>query len=128
MSDDEYDVGYGKPPKTTQFKPGQSGNPKGRPKGVKNLTTDLQEELETKVQITEDGKSKMVTKQRAMLKQLVQKAMKGDSKAADVLIKLAISIEQATSLDIDEDELAAEDLAILKNFQKKKQQENTDES
>ncbi len=55
MSDDErpadqtstggYDVGYRKPPKHTRFKPGQSGNPRGRPKGTKNLKTDLIEEL-----------------------------------------------------------------------------------
>ena len=44
-ADDEYDVGYKKPPKRTQFKPGQSGNPRGRPKGTKNLKTDLAEAL-----------------------------------------------------------------------------------
>jgi hypothetical protein len=37
----DYQVGYGKPPKHTQFKPGKSGNPQGRPKGTKNLKTDL---------------------------------------------------------------------------------------
>jgi hypothetical protein len=41
----DYDVGHAKPPKHTRFQPGQSGNPRGRPKGTKNLKTDLIEEL-----------------------------------------------------------------------------------
>ena len=32
-----YEVGYGRPPQHTQFRPGQSGNPAGRRKGVRNL-------------------------------------------------------------------------------------------
>ena len=50
ISSAPYEVGYGKPPKHTRFQPGQSGNPRGRPKGTKNLKTDLEEELSERVQ------------------------------------------------------------------------------
>ena len=54
-SDDseDYEIGYGRPPKQTRFKPGQSGNPKGRPRGRKNVHTILEETLYRPVTITE---------------------------------------------------------------------------
>ena len=95
MSNDDYAVGYKKPPKHSQFKKGQSGNPKGRPKGVQNLATDLQDELSAKVEITEDGQTKEVTKRKAMVKQLMQKAIKGDPKSIDVVFKHYLTMELA---------------------------------
>ena len=53
---ERYEVGYRKPPKATQFKQGQSGNPHGRPKGTKNLKTDLIEELGEHITLSEGGK------------------------------------------------------------------------
>lgn len=108
-------IGYKKPPTHTQFKPGQSGNPKGRPKGLKNLNTDLQEELGQKILITEANKSQEVTKQRAMVKTLFAKALKGETRAANVLIGLILGLEQARQGSLDE-ELCESDKAILATY------------
>ena len=116
MSDDDYVTGYKKPPKHTQFQPGQSGNPNGRPKGTKNLATDLDEELSEKILVTEGGKQRETTTQRAMLKSLVAKALKGDTRAASVLINLTLGLEQAKSARYDSDTLGEDDRDILEAF------------
>ena len=67
-------VGYSKPPAETRFRPGQSGNPKGRPKGAKNFSTLMEKELERKVTIKEGERRRRVSKREAMVKQLTNKA------------------------------------------------------
>jgi hypothetical protein len=84
--DDSYEVGYGKPPMQTRFKPGQSGNPRGRPRGTKNLKTDLLEELDEKIVIREGDRSQKVSKQRALLKSVVNRAIKGDARATSIAL------------------------------------------
>ena len=88
MSGDASKVGYCRPPKHTQFAPGRSGNPKGRPKGSKNMRTLLREEMDRKVPVTEDGRQKLMTKRRIAVRQQVDKATRGDSKAFATLMKL----------------------------------------
>ena len=84
--DGSYPVGYRKPPKRTRFQPGQSGNPRGRPKGTKNLKTDLMEELGEKIVIREGDRSQKVSKQRALLKSVVNRAIKGDARAIGIAL------------------------------------------
>ncbi|HYL33442.1 MAG TPA: DUF5681 domain-containing protein [Stellaceae bacterium] len=84
-----YTVGYGRPPRSSQFKPGKSGNPKGRPKGAKNFATVIQEELEVKIAVTENGRRRKITKRQAVAKQLVNKAAAGDAKVIPVLLNEA---------------------------------------
>ena len=62
--------------------PGNSGNPKGRPKGSKNFSTLFAEELAQTVTLTENGKRKKMPKQQALAKQLVNKALSNDQKAS----------------------------------------------
>lgn len=119
MSEQNTNVGYKNPPISTQFKPGESGNPKGRPKGVKNLATDLQEELEQKVTVTEGNETSQVTKQRAMLKTLFAKAMKGDVRASNALITLILGLEETRKSVGEPEILSEEDQAVLDSYRKR---------
>ena len=115
----QYKVGYGKPPKHTQFKSGESGNPEGRPKGIRNLNTDLEEELSVKILVTEGGAQHETTKQRAMLKSLFAKSLNGDVRASSVLINLILGLEQTRIAAQSTEAMTEEDLAILEAFKQK---------
>jgi hypothetical protein len=84
--DASYEVGYGRPPKHTQFKPGQSGNAKGRPRKSKELHKLIQAELDTTIPVNEAGREKRITKREAIIKQLVNRAIKGDAKASQFVL------------------------------------------
>jgi hypothetical protein len=79
--DDGYEVGYGKPPKETKFMKGRSGNPKGRPKGSKNLATSFMEIGREQITVTEGGRTRTMTKAEAVVHQLTNKAASGDPRA-----------------------------------------------
>ena len=85
----DHDGGYGKPPRHSQFKKGQSGNPKGRPKGSRNFSTDLKETLEKLIRITDHGKPRTVSTQLAALMRLREQALGGDVRALDRLLEYA---------------------------------------
>jgi len=88
-----YAIGYGKPPVGSRFRAGQSGNPKGRPKGARNRTTILNQTLSERVVVTEHAKRRSITKQEAIFKQLVNKAAAGDHRAAQLVINEMREIE-----------------------------------
>lgn len=112
-------VGYGRPPRQSQFRPGQSGNPRGRPKGVKNLSTDVSEELAERILVSEGGKPSKVTKQRALLKTLLAKALKGDVRAAVQIISLTPMAEQARQAVQAAHSMSPADQEILEAFARK---------
>jgi hypothetical protein len=108
-------VGYGRPPKANQFKPGKSGNPKGRPKGSLNLVNDLAAELGEQITVREDGRMRRISKQRALIKSLLAKGIQGEVRAAAAVLALyaRVNIDGADdgSTSIDDAELA-----ILRRF------------
>ena len=90
----DYEVGYGKPPRSTRFKKGQSGNPRGRPSGSKNLSTLLSEALNEPVTVTENGRRRKVSKREAIIKQLVNQSANGDWRAVKLLLDIVHDIER----------------------------------
>ena len=110
---DGYKVGYGKPPEDTRFKRGRSGNPMGRPKGSRNFATDLKEVLEMKVEITNAGRKTSMSTQKAALMRLRERALKGDHRALEKLLTLALAHTPADDIEAEKPELGAEDRAIL---------------
>ena len=82
---DKGDVGYGRPPQNSRFKPGESGNRRGRPKGAISFKAELVRELSDTIEGSGEGP---VTKGRAIVKTLVEASLKGDPKIAIALIGL----------------------------------------
>src|SRR5262249_6325242 len=92
--DRDYEVGRGKPPRHTRFKKGQSGNPKGRPRGSENRNAILTKLLNERVVVTVNGRRKTITKKRAFLTQAVNRAMAGEFRYTQLVLELCAASEQ----------------------------------
>ncbi|MEM8581270.1 MAG: DUF5681 domain-containing protein [Pseudomonadota bacterium] len=116
--DQDYDVGYGKPPKSGQFKNGQFGNPKGRPKGAKGFTASLKREMEAPISIQEKGQKLSVSKAAAAAKRLMNKALEGDITALKMLAAFDQDFEARAVSETAEAVLkpAQVDHAILRDY------------
>lgn len=105
----EYEVGYKRPPKTTRFRPGQSGNSRGRPKGSRNIRTELREVAHEMVTYREGDQIKRASKVRVVLMGLTNRALQGDSRAVSEFVGLALKFldddpEAPTENPLTEDE------------------------
>lgn len=102
------DVGYGRPPREHRFKPGQSGNKDGRRKGSKNEASIINELLNRKIDIRENGRVRKISVLEGILTRFADDALKGKDKSAAFLFnrkqQLESSSEQPANdvLDMDD--------------------------
>jgi hypothetical protein len=111
---DADEVGYGKPPRAHRFKPGQSGNPKGRKKGVKNEATILQELLQQKVSLNDRGRKRKIMLLEAVLRRIIEDCLKGNTKSAAFLLSRYNTL--VTGADAAPSEIGEDDKAVLETF------------
>jgi hypothetical protein len=111
--DEPYRVGYGKPPKHTRFRPGQSGNPRGRRKGARGLKTDLAAALGERQTIQVNRQPVTASRQRLLLMTLAARGAAGDVKAAAILLPLIERVLGIEDRGQSRQRLSAGDQAIL---------------
>jgi hypothetical protein len=112
----DYAVGYGRPPRATQFAAGKSGNPKGRPKGSRTVGAILQDILSQKIAVTENGKTRRIPTLEVMFRRLVNDAVRRDPAALKLLLPLIDRYAASPESELRLGELLAEDQAILSQY------------
>ena len=117
-----YEVGYGKPPLHTRFQKGKSGNPKGRPRGKKNMSTLLSTALNASIVVVANGRRKKITKREAIVTQLVNKSAAADLKATQIVF--AMLRESQDDGSADPAVFAEADHEIIRRIQARLRNEN----
>jgi hypothetical protein len=105
-------VGYRRPPVGTRFRSGQSGNPRGRPKGARNLSTIVAAALSEWVAVNENGRRRRITKLEVAVKQLVNRAASGEARATQLLLAL-IQANDARPAQQDASRLSDADAIVM---------------
>ncbi|MFG1301946.1 DUF5681 domain-containing protein [Xanthobacter sp. V3C-3] len=111
-------VGYGRPPLHSRFKPGHSGNPKGRPRGARNTSTIVSEVLDRKIIVKSAGRQEKMQVREAMITRAVEAGLQGNLKAMEFVLKYDERTKPANLVQADTDgpDAALDDAAIIKAF------------
>ena len=125
MSEDQQPKrgGYANPPPEHRFQPGVSGNPKGRPRGARNMANEIDLILSGRVDVTKNGRRERATRRKVIAEKLISRAMRDDHKAIETVLKLEGHAQLQGSLGgsdrgqpIARETSLAEDEAILAAF------------
>jgi hypothetical protein len=112
-AESDYEVGYCRPPKHGQIKPGEVRNKRGKARGTRSLKNDVREILNMPVPLNDPGKKRKVTTRKAALLKLREKALKGDSRSLDRLLEYAREHDLEEGLVANTGSLLEEDQPIL---------------
>jgi hypothetical protein len=120
----DYAVGYGKPPLHTRFQKGKSGNPKGRPRGKKNMSTLLSTALNASIVVVANGRRRKITKREAIVTQLVNKSAAADLKATQMVLTMLRELEAQDDGSADPAVFTEADHEIIRRIQARLRNEN----
>ena len=109
-------VGYRRPPRHSRFQPGQSGNPGGRPLGVKSLSDIVRKIVGQKVTVTENGRTRRIPRIEAILLRAASEASRGDAASLRLVLQLAERHGESAQTGAERETIAAEDVAILRRY------------
>jgi hypothetical protein len=112
----DYEIGYRRPPRATQFAAGKSGNPRGRPKGSRPIGSIIQGVFHKKITVTENGKTRRISTLEVVFRRLSNDAMRGDPGAIKLSLSLMERYGDAPESSIELGALLAEDRAILAEY------------
>ena len=118
MKEDD-EVGYGKPPTKNQFVKGKSGNPKGRPKGSKNMQTTVRNLLDELVVVKANGRATKMSNTEALLRRLINQAHSGDRFATRELLNLRIRYDNPEQLEVASPERQRQNAASLESLMRR---------
>ena len=123
----DYGVGYGRPPVEGRFRKGESGNPRGRPKGVGSLAQLLSEKFARRVTVQENGKSRQMRVLEVLVQKLINDAARGNLRAMRLLLDLWQRYGEAADANVAVADLTAADRAIIAAYLQKERLETRGE-
>ena len=113
---EDYLVGNCRPPKAHQFRPGQSGNPRGRPKGARSIGAILKSIMAKRVWVTENGRRHTVSRLELICLRLVSDASRGEARATKQLLEFIDRYGDRSESVARSEEISAEDREILADY------------